>query len=189
MVEIGRILRLARERTSRNQSDVAGAARISPSMLSQIERGQVSPSIDTLCAVCTALDLEVAEVFRRVSPTRPVRVVPSRNRMRSESSGGVVYEQLVGSSDAVYGAEMFLLEIPAGQQGGIRGEGHEGVELGSVLSGRAVLTVDTAEYALAEGDSVSFSCHLPHRLVNAGPGAFRAVWVVLPPHRDFLDEE
>ncbi|MBD3240747.1 MAG: cupin domain-containing protein [Chitinivibrionales bacterium] len=184
---IGKTLRIVRERTGRNQAEVAGSAGISPSMLSQIERGAVSPSLDTLFAVCAALDFDIADLFRRLSPSKPVRVVHEQNRLRSSSGGGVRLEQLVASVHQAYPAEMFLLEIAAGRQHGISGRGHEGVELGTVLAGRAALTVDGETYELREGDSVSFDCKFSHRITNAGPGVFRAVWTVLPPHRDYLD--
>jgi transcriptional regulator with XRE-family HTH domain len=186
--EIGQILKVARERTGRNQSAVAAAADISPSMLSQIERGLVSPSIDTLFAVCASLDLDIAELFRRLSPAKPVRVVSAANRLCSEEDG-IRYEQLVWSVSPGHAAEMFLLEIEKGRQAGISGHGHDGVELGSVLCGTATLTVDGTSYALREGDSVSFSSLLPHRLENSGRSVFRAIWTVLPPHRDYLDKE
>lgn len=185
--EIGRILKLVREHTGRHQAQVAESAGISPSMLSQIERGGVAPSIDTLFQLCAALDIEVAELFRRVSPGKPVRVVGKSSRLRSSSEAGIVFEQLVASAASAYPAEMYQLEIAAGKQAGISGRGHEGVELGTVLCGQARLTVDGAEHLLGEGDSVSFSSLLPHRLENAGPRVFRAVWVVMPPHRDLLD--
>jgi transcriptional regulator with XRE-family HTH domain len=185
--EIGQILKVARERTGRNQSAVAAAADISPSMLSQIERGQVSPSIETLFAVCASLDLDIAELFRRLSPAKPVRVVSAANRLRSVENG-IRYEQLVWSVSPGHAAEMFLLEIEKGHQAGISGHGHDGVELGSVLCGTATLTVDGTTYALREGDSVSFSSLLPHRLENSGRSVFRAIWTVLPPHRDYLDK-
>lgn len=184
---IGKALRIVRERTERNQAEVAGSAGISPSMLSQIERGAVSPSLDTLFAVCAALDFDIAELFRRLSPSKPVRIVHEQNRLRSSSGGGVRLEQLVASVNRSYPAEMFLLEIAAGRHHGISGRGHEGVELGTVLAGRATLTVEAETYELREGDSVSFDCQFPHRIVNAGPGVFRAIWAVLPPHSDYLD--
>jgi transcriptional regulator with XRE-family HTH domain len=183
--EIGRIIRLFREKTDRNLSDVSAAAGISTSMLSQIERGLVSPSIDTLFAVCNAMGLEVSDLFSRVSPRTPVRVAPAGRRLRTENQG-ILYEQIVASSDRAYPAEMFLLELQPGKEAGVSGRGHEGVEMGYVLAGHATLTVDGVDHAIAEGDGVSFSSHLPHRLVNSGDALFRAVWSVVPPHTDYL---
>ena len=59
---LGSMLRLFREKSGRKLADVAPAAGFSISMLSQIERGVVSPSIDSLCMVCRALDVDTAEL-------------------------------------------------------------------------------------------------------------------------------
>jgi len=87
--ELGKIVRVFREKSNRNLGTVARAAGISISMLSQIERGMVSPSIDTLCMVCRALDLDVAELFRRLSREEPVRVhrQGERLKMKQGASG------------------------------------------------------------------------------------------------------
>jgi uncharacterized cupin superfamily protein len=58
-----------------------------------------------------------------------------------------------------------------------------------VLEGNAVLMVSGGEYAIAEGDSVSYNSHLPHKLINRGESVFRAVWNALPPHKDYLEEK
>jgi transcriptional regulator with XRE-family HTH domain len=183
---MGKVMRLLREKTGRNQSDVARAAGISTSMLSQIERGAVSPSVDTLVDVCGALGLAPAELFSRVSPRRPVKVVTEKNRLRT-GQRGIRFEQLVTSSDLLHSAEMLLLEVESGRQAGLSGGGHEGIEMGHVLSGEGVLTVDGVEYVLKKGDSVSFSSRLSHKLVNSQQSTFRAIWTIMPPHRDYLE--
>jgi transcriptional regulator with XRE-family HTH domain len=186
--EIGKILRLFREKVARNQGEVARKAGISTSMLSQIERGAVSPSIDTLAAVCGSLDLSMADLFRRISPDAPVRVRHRGARLATQSRG-VKFEQLAQSADAGYPAELLLLEIGPNKRAGFNGKGHEGVEMGYVLEGSAILLVDGTEYNLTQGDSVSYHSHMPHTIVNRGRGVFRAVWNALPPHRDYLEED
>jgi transcriptional regulator with XRE-family HTH domain len=182
---IGKALRAYREKTGRYQSEVAREAGISTSMLSQIERAAVSPSIETLMAVCGALEVDMADLFRRLSPQTPVRIVSPAHRLRTEERG-VRYEQLISSSDTAFPAEMFMLEVEPGKQIGLSGQGHEGVEMGLVLEGRARLNVDGVEHELNEGDSVCFSCHLPHTLRNIAGVNFQAVWTTLPPHTDYL---
>lgn len=177
-----------REKTSRSQAQVAGASEISVSMLSQIERGRVSPSIDTLLRVCAALDLEVSEVFERLAPGRPVRIYRPGERLRSNGEG-VVYEQLAGSPDPAFPSEMFLLEVEPGRRIGFSGSAHEGIEMGYVLSGRAVISLGGRKYEVTRGDSVSFSAQVPHRLSNHTGSCFRAIWTVMPPHKDYLELE
>jgi transcriptional regulator with XRE-family HTH domain len=185
--EIGTILRLFREKINKKQGEVAHRAGISTSMLSQIERGAVSPSIDTLVSVCRALELDVADVFRRISPEAPLRIHRRGKRLLTAAKG-VRFEQLSRSADASHPAEMLLLEIAPGKQAGVSYNGHEGVEMGYVLEGNATLIVNAAEFELSQGDSVSYNSHLPHKLVNRGKTIFRAVWNALPPHRDYLEE-
>lgn len=183
---LGRILKAYREKTGRSQGDVASKAGISVSMLSQIERGMVAPSIETLMTVCSVLGLEVSQLFRLAGGgERPVRIHHPGERLRNETDG-VCYEQLMTSTGGNWPSEMFLLEVSPGSGTSFRGGGHEGVEMGYVLAGEAVLTVGAAEYAVRKGDSIYFSSHLPHQLRNRGRGIFRAVWSLSPPHVDYL---
>jgi len=186
VVEIGKILRSYREKTGKKQSEIAFLAHISTSMLSQIERGAVSPSIDTLADVCSGLGLDIVEVFRRMSKKPAVHVVSSSNRLKSED-GGIRYERLVVNSDLAHAAEMFLLEMAPGSDAGLSQRGHDGVEMGFVLQGQACLTVDGHEYHIVEGDSVSFNSRFPHKVANDGTGPFLAVWTALPPHHDYFE--
>ena len=183
---LGRILKAYREKTGRNQGDVASKAGISVSMLSQIERGMVAPSIETLVMVCQVLGLDVSQLFRMVAADEhPVRIHHSGERLRNEV-GGVRYEQLMTSTQGSWQAEMFLLEVAPGTSTTFSGGGHEGVEMGYVLDGQAVLTVDATDYPINKGDSIHFSSHLPHQLRNGGKKIFRAVWSISPPHVDYL---
>jgi transcriptional regulator with XRE-family HTH domain len=183
---LGRILKTYREKTGRNQGDVASKAGISVSMLSQIERGIVAPSIETLMMVCWVLDLDVSHLFRMVSTDEnPVRIHHAGERLRN-AVGGVQYEQLMTSMQGNYHAEMFLLEVAPGSSTTFSGGGHEGVEMGYVLDGEAVLTVDATDYPICKGDSIHFRSHLPHQLRNGSKKVFRAVWCISPPHVDYL---
>jgi transcriptional regulator with XRE-family HTH domain len=183
--DLGKIIRLFREKSGRSLGIVAGNAGISISMLSQIERGLVSPSIDTLCMVCKALDLDVAEVFRRLSQDDPVRVHRHGERLTMKQDG-VCYEQLMTSQTPCFPAEMFLIEVAATQATSMSGGGHEGVEIGYVLAGDARLEAGGKIYDIHEGDSIYFEARLPHRLINTGKVAFKAVWCISPPHVDYL---
>ncbi len=185
--EVGRILKAFRERTGRQQKAVAVEAGISTSMLSQIERGGVSPSIDTLWGVCNALGLEMSELFSRLSPRKAVSVHRPGERLKTRRQG-VGYEQLVATRGGTHSAELFLLELEPGHQAGLNGQGHEGAEMGYVLAGNATLTIDGVEYELKTGDSLSYASNRPHRLVNHGRETFRAVWCAMPPHKDYLDQ-
>ena len=182
---IGQFLKIFREKTGKNQSDIANQAGISVSMLSQIERGMVSPSIDTLMMVCSALDLAPSDLFKTLSTERPVRIHRKGERLTMQS-GGVGYEQLMTSTQGPNQLEMSLLEIEPGSGTKMSDEGHDGIETGYALTGSAVLTIDQTEYRIEEGDSFYFNSRHPHQLHNCGKVTFRAVFSISPPHVDYL---
>lgn len=186
--KIGLILRAYREKTGQKQATIAKQAGISTSMLSQIERSVVSPSIDTLFAVCNALRMDITHLFRSISEKDQVRVQHKGERLRNKGNSAK-YEQLILSIDTGNPAEMFLLEVAPQQEVGLSENGHEGAEMGYVLSGTASLVVNGTEYILKQGDSVSFNSSLPHSLQNRGTIPFKAIWNALPPHKDYLEIE
>jgi transcriptional regulator with XRE-family HTH domain len=64
---VGDVLRRHRMRQSRTLRDVSAAARVSLGYLSEVERGRKEASSELLAAICTALDVSLAEVLREVS--------------------------------------------------------------------------------------------------------------------------
>jgi transcriptional regulator with XRE-family HTH domain len=186
--QIGQMLRIYREKRGQNLREVADQAKISVSMLSQIERGKVTPSIDTLLGVCEALEFDVVDLFRRISRRHDVNIRHQGGRLITGSQG-VAYEQLITSPERGVPAELLRLEVAPGKTAGLSSRGHEGIEMGYVLSGEATLTVGSESRELSAGDSIAFYSHVPHTLRNNGTKAFMAIWSAIPPHRDYLEPD
>jgi len=66
---VGETLRGIRLRQRRTLREVSSNARVSLGYLSEVERGQKEPSSELLAAICSALDVELSEVFREVTDT------------------------------------------------------------------------------------------------------------------------
>jgi transcriptional regulator with XRE-family HTH domain len=64
---IGETLRGVRLRQRRTLREVSSSARVSLGYLSEVERGQKEPSSELLAAICSALDVELSELFREVT--------------------------------------------------------------------------------------------------------------------------
>src|SRR5256885_15039030 len=64
---LGDVLRRQRQRQSRTLREVSASARVSLGYLSEVERGQKEPSSELLAAICTALDVELSDLFAEVS--------------------------------------------------------------------------------------------------------------------------
>ena len=65
-IHVGSALRDARVDQGRTLRDVASAAKISLGYLSEVERGQKEASSELLNAICSALDLSLADVIESV---------------------------------------------------------------------------------------------------------------------------
>lgn len=169
---------------------VAQTAGVSESLISQIERNKVSPSIDTLFAIADALQIELDYLFADIQRQRKVTIVKEKKRVKVELEG-ITYEQLTilpGSSDK-YAIEAIMLEIPAGIQKGHEEYGHTGKELGYILEGSGELQYGKDIYFFEKGDSVSYSSDLPHIIRNTGDTPLKAIWVVTPPKILFYNQQ
>ena len=62
---LGAVLRAERTAQHRTLADVALAAKVSLPYLSEVERGRKEPSSEVLAAICSALDLPLADLLQR----------------------------------------------------------------------------------------------------------------------------
>src|SRR5690606_5727049 len=65
--EIGDVLRTIRQHQGRTLREVSSAARVSLGYLSEVERGQKEASSELLASICTALNIPMSFVLRKVS--------------------------------------------------------------------------------------------------------------------------
>lgn len=184
--KFGEKLRAVRERKGYTLKDVAGRAGVSESLISQIERNRVSPSIDTLLLIADILNIDYEHLFSEYRQKRKVSIVRATER-GSINHHKVAVHQLSRNSEVpdAPAIEAYLLEIEEGGEKGNREYGHTGWEFGIILTGEAELTYGNENYTLAEGDSISFPSSTPHLFKNIGENTLKAIWVVTPPRKLF----
>jgi transcriptional regulator with XRE-family HTH domain len=181
-IRFGEKLRTVRERKGITLKQVAAKINASESLISQIERNRVSPSVDTLIAIADALDIDLDYLFKDFKKNKKATIVKKENRFTFYIKQ-VIYRQLSVIQDPMdeYSIEALLLEIPPGASTENRDYGHPGKELGIILEGEALFTYGNEVYDLAEGDSINFASDIPHTLTNSGKEKLVALWVVTPP--------
>jgi transcriptional regulator with XRE-family HTH domain/quercetin dioxygenase-like cupin family protein len=186
--QIGERLREARSRKGMTVREIARRVGVSPSLISQIERDKVNPSVSTLWSLVTVLGLTMGDLFSEESPPQgvapaapdtagPVTVPGSRAVINLET--GVHWERLTGTTDPV--VEFLTVEYPAGaascdEDSLVR---HGGKEYGYVTEGRLGVRVGFDEWELGPGMAISFDASAPHRLWAIGDEPARAIWVVV----------
>ena len=186
---IGPRLRAQREQMGLSLREVARRIGVSASLISQIERDKVNPSVSTLYALVQELRLTMGDLFATDEtplPSGPSRGGPSASplvrpdeRAVINLASGVTWERLTPSSDATL--EFLHVVYDAGSESCPEDSlvRHGGREYGYVLSGRLGVRIGFDEYVLGSGDSVSFDSSSPHRLWTIGDEAAEAIWIVV----------
>jgi transcriptional regulator with XRE-family HTH domain len=186
---LGSRIRALRKNAGLTLDRVAGAAQISASLLSRIERGAAQPSLLTLRTISRALGIPIAALFEGADrstasehDTAGRRLVvrhADRRRLKVPDSR-IQYELMIpdlnGAVEVIWGV------IPPGG-GTARPSAHPGEEVIVALAGHVVVVVDEQEFVLAVGDTIRFDRSHPHRLFNPRPTVAEFVLVVTPPSR------
>jgi transcriptional regulator with XRE-family HTH domain len=161
-----RTLRDGMDLSLRELSDRSG---VSAPMLSQVERGETSPTLAVAERIAEGLELSLSQLLR-LDEAEGVSVVRASGRLRA-GRGGHRYEVLTPPFPGLR-AEVSLHVLAPGASTGEPGDPpmHEpgSRETAVVLSGRLRLVCAGAAYDLEPGDSVTFDADLPHHLENRG---------------------
>ena len=106
-------LRRHRARARLSLSELAAAAGVGKSTLSQIESGRANPSMETLWSIATALGLPFAEL---VSPHAPeVRVVRAGEGVRVDSAGAPFLVWLLAATGRRGPSELYAIGCEPGE--------------------------------------------------------------------------
>lgn len=184
---LGARIRSERHRLGLTVRGLARLIGVSPSLISQIERGRATPSVATLWSVADALGVSIAELFDGAETTgrderTGVPVQQHESRRVITLAGGVRWERLTPEPDDEL--DFVLVVYPPG------GEScpedaltrHGGREFGYVVEGTLGVEIGFDEHLLRANDSIAFDSSTPHRLRTVGDETAVAVWAVL--HRD-----
>jgi transcriptional regulator with XRE-family HTH domain len=166
-LHIGRKIRDLRKKAHLILQDISDRTGLSKPLLSQIEKGMVSPPIATLLKISKALDLNISYFFQsdgseaRITLVRrkESRAVDSRYFGREES--GYYYEALAYKKAQKY-MEPFLVEFKRKKAEKLSFLSHEGEEFLYVLQGTLEFTTEEQKFILYEGDSLYFESSIPH---------------------------
>jgi transcriptional regulator with XRE-family HTH domain len=187
-------------------SELARMVGVSPSLISQIERGQSQPSVSTLFALAESLDVPVDAFFvkdaaeldaaERLQPLPGVSVPEPRASFEERGTGpadryvvrkdaraaisiegGVLWERL--TPEILPEVDFLELTYQPGAESNPELYRHPGTEMVLVLSGKFEIHVGFERYELSAGDSIHFPSSFPHRYVNPTDQVARAVTVIL----------
>jgi len=177
---IGLVLREKRQAQSLTIADVASLAGVSRGMLSKIENGQVSTSLETLHRISDALGMTLAQLFKNFDvPTGGAQHVKSGEGLEVVRRGtrrGHTYHLLAYDQGPRKQVEPFLITMDDASEV-FPTFTHPGTEFIYMLEGRIEYRHGRSTYLLEPGDSLTFKGSIPHgpeRLIEV-PIRFLAV--------------
>jgi transcriptional regulator with XRE-family HTH domain len=173
---IGERLRAERQRAGLTVREVARRIGVSPSLISQIERDKVNPSVSTLWSLVTVLGLQMGDLFS-TADVGPKTEPGSRVAINLDT--GVRWERLTATSDPLVEFLSVVYPVGAASCGEDSLMRHGGKEYGYVVAGRLGVRVGFDEYELGPGMAISFDSSAPHRLWAVGDQPAEAIWVVV----------
>jgi transcriptional regulator with XRE-family HTH domain len=168
---LGPRIRALREAMELSLRDLAERSGVSAPMLSQVERGETSPTLQVAERIAAGLELRLSQLLR-LDEDGAVAVVRRAERRKGPAGrSGHRYEILTPPLPGQR-AELSRHTLGPGAVTGGPGDPpmHEpgSRETALVQSGTAVLIIDGQRHELHEGDCVTFDADLPHHFENPG---------------------
>jgi transcriptional regulator with XRE-family HTH domain len=186
---IGERLRDERVKAGLSQRELARRLGLSASLISQLESGISKPSVGTLYAIVTELDVSLDHVIRgegygngdRRSRSRAdlSPLVHPNERQSIDLDSGVRWEELAATPEDDVDFIEAIYEVGGSSTPAEALMRHHGREYGYVVSGTLGIQIEFEEYELTPGDSIAFDSTRPHRLFNKGDEPVRAIWFVV----------
>lgn len=187
---IGDRLRQERVNAGLSQRELARRLGVSASLISQLESGLSKPSVGTLYALVTELDLSLDRVIRGkdfasepegedLFPESEDPLVHPEDRQAIDLASGVRWEELTASTEEGVDFLEAIYEVGGASTPDESLMRHHGREYGYVMTGTLGVQIGFEEYTLNTGDSIAFDSTRPHRLFNKGEVPVHAIWFVV----------
>ena len=172
--------RLKEERAAKGLSldALAKLSGVSRSMLSQIERGESSPTVASLWNLTRALNVDFSALLDQESePINPIREIVHADQtpvIRDRSSGCEI--RILSAPAEVGGTEVYDIRFDAGAALESAAHSRGCIEHLTVLEGHLEVTSDGAVTTVKVGDTVRYSADVEHAIRSEEPA--RALLIV-----------
>ncbi len=170
--KIGAVIRRQRIANRLTLSNLASGADISSAMLSRIETGHATASLEALERVCHALGMNMSSLFQEIEAgagfAQLIKQSMQMEVVRTGTKHGHSYKLLSYERGPKKTFEPFLIEMGQNSEGYPR-FAHPGTEFIYMLSGRMDYRFGDKTYLIEPGDAFTFSGaveHGPEKLID-----------------------
>lgn len=174
---LGRRIRSLRLERGLSLRAVAAIAQVSPSLLSQIERGDASPSLVSLVAIADALVVRPGQLLDDPAEENGENSLVIRRGERRVIDDEQCRREYLMHLDDPY-LEVAELVVAPGGSTRPRLASHSGRDYGIVISGQVTVELEGSREILRQGDYIAFEAVQPHRVVNETKRPARVLWII-----------
>jgi len=174
---IGKKIKNLRKQNGLTQEELADRTELTKGFISQLERGQVSPSVVSLFNLIECLGSTPAEFFKESGKEKIV--FGSSDCFEKEDEQGNKIRWIIPSAQSNQ-MEPVLVTI-APKQRMEDDSPHNGEEFGYVLSGKVIVHYGDNKYEVKAGESFYYEAYAIHGIENPGLREARLIWVSTPP--------
>ena len=177
-VTMGAWLQQLRHGVGLSVRTLAAKSGLSPSWLSQVERGQATPSLRTLVRLTRILGVSLGTFFAALEP-RPPRVVCASTRPPLLSPWARVAVEALDPLPGAGTLEPIMLTLAPGGRSEHTPVAQAPAQFALLVEGEAVLTLSDVVHVLRPGDAITFSPTYGYQWEQRGAGPAR-VLIVTP---------
>lgn len=147
---------------------------ISKGMLSQIEKGETNPTINTIWKICDGLNIPYTFLLEEKDKPKPKIV--SKEKTLYQSADNHRYRVFCYYSDTIdRNFELFQIELDPGANYTSIGHSKKSDEYLMVLEGTLTLTTNQQTLTLTKNEAISFKANVPHTYQNLGHEPIKAI--------------
>jgi transcriptional regulator with XRE-family HTH domain len=176
---LGKRLRKRRTELGYTLKELADKTVLTASFLSKIERGETTPSLNTLLKLGEILQVQVMYFMADEKETR--RLLRAENRWQMELKDVETSYELL-TPDLTGNFETLLIRLKPGSKNVVRPLRVDTEEMYFVLEGSLLVEIDNEEIILRKGDSLHFKNNSNlTKIVCAGQDPVTYIAVISPP--------
>jgi transcriptional regulator with XRE-family HTH domain len=167
---LGQKLKKIRTQKKLTLDQLSAMASVSKAMLSQIEQGNVNPTVAVILKISQALNTQISELLESENRQNILRVIPSSNDVYTFRSDSSCKIRTLSPLELEKDIEFYRIILePKGQ---LISEAHfNGAEEMLYLSkGKIEVITGEQKAVIGKGDSIHYKADIPHSISNIGKG-------------------
>lgn len=176
-IKIGQKIKNLRNQNGLTQQELADRTELTKGYISQLERGQVAPSVATLLDLIECLGSSASDFFKETETEQVVFHVQNYFEKIDDEGNSIQWTVPAAQKNKM---EPLLVEI--GPKGSLpEDKPHDGEEYGYVIEGKIYLHLGDQIYTVEKGESFYFEAKKEHYIENPESRKAKLIWISTPP--------